>query len=210
MNKELLNKKLSVLLDQDVQKEMELRARMGLKLRPELKFYGICSSSKNEPKNSENLPHYLFVTTDEKKANKAREIISDALQSRNQSEKEHPKFDILFEIQESKLLLLSPEKAESFEAFKNEFQKTNDLLTVEAEKRLSVLNKGILNSAVKKAGAKNKNTELLKKFKDQLINRLYRAQVHGKEVRVKVYDKNAPSQEPVVMQSQQQDRTRER
>lgn len=71
MNKELLDKKLSVLLDQDVQKEMELRARMGLKLRPELKFYGICSSSKTEPKNSENLPHYLFVTTDEKKANKA-------------------------------------------------------------------------------------------------------------------------------------------
>ena len=86
MNKELLDKKLSVLLDQDVQKEMELRARMGLKLRPELKFYGICSSSKTEPKNSENLPHYLFVTTDEKKANKAREIISDALQSRNQSD----------------------------------------------------------------------------------------------------------------------------
>lgn len=210
MNKNLLDKKLSVLLNEDVQKEMELRARMGLRLRPELKFYGICSSSKNKPENSQTLPHYLFVTTDEKKANKAQEIICDALQSRTHSEKEHPKFDILFEIQESKLLLLSPDKADSFEAFKNEFQKTNDLLTVEAEKRLSALNKGILNSAVKKAGVKNKNTELLKKFKSQLINRLYRAQVHGKEVRVKVYDKNAPSQEPIVMKSQQQDRTRER
>lgn len=210
MNKELLDKKLSVLLDKDIQKEMELRARMGLRVRPDLKFYGICSSSKNKPENSQILPHYLFVTTDEKKANKAQEIICDALQSRTHSEKEHPKFDILFEIQESKLLLLSPDKADSFEAFKNEFQKTNDLLAVEAEKRLSVVNKGILNSAVKKAGVKNKNTELLKKFKSQLINRLYRAQVHGKEVRVKVYDKNAPSQEPIVMKSQQQDRTRER
>lgn len=218
MRKELKDKRLAVLLSNDVQEEMELRARLGLKKRPELNFYAVAASKKTKVKSDSLRSYYIFVTTNDKKAQRAGQIIADELKKQlNKNRKDwaeqdrsSPKFDILFEIQESKLLLLSPDRSENFESFKNEFQKTSDLLYVEAEKRLSVLNKGILHSAMKTVRTESRNQEYIQKVKNNLIKRLYRAQIHGKDVQVQVYDKNAPSKEQVVLQSQQKDRTRER
>lgn len=213
MDKEKAKKKFDRLLTEDVQNEMQLRALLGAAQKTGLMFYEVATKDKDKAQSCGLKNRYFFVTSDKKKAAKVVQLLNGYLKNKQKKEKgeEPPKFDCLFEVQEKKLQELTPDGSpETLKAFMLENEKAYDLIFVEAQKRLSILNKGILKAGMRRARQSNKNEKTLKAIQRNFIKRLYRAQVSGKKVRAQIYDREAPSQNTVQIRATQQNRERER
>lgn len=218
MDEARTKRKFDELLSDEVQDEMQLRALLGAAKRTGLMFYEVATQDKEKAREHGLKNRYFFVTSDRKKAKQVVRLLNGYLEKKvavsgkdKSSEDNLPKFDCLFEVQEKKLQELTPDASEeSLKTFLLEHEKAYDLIFVEAQKRLSVLNKGILNSVMKQAKESNRNEKVLGAVKNKLIKRLYCSQVQGKKVQAQIYDKEAPSQNAVIFKGQQQKRTRER
>ena len=205
--------KFETLFKPEIQEELLLRASIGSAAKDGLRFFEIHCNPTDKNKLPKGFAEsYIFVTSDEKKAQLAAEKFNKFLADKAAENgcKNFPGLNFLYEIQGRNLKSLSASSDAVLEEIREKFMKKTEGLEAEAEGKLSDKNKKLLFVMEKNITRKAKSPAVKNKIHRVLLKNFYRAQAAGLTLSAQVYDKNAPSHRQVKLSASKENKERER